>query len=349
MEASPTQEAVELSRSSDFIDLHTDTLIPHRLWGYDPRARNQSWWLGRRFFTHLDLPRMDEGGLSGAMWSITTNPFRTPVGRWRCFLLNLESLEALCSQTGGPRLVRSNDEYMAAKGEGLHACFPAIQGGNALEGAQDGPLSIPGSRIVRVTLLHLTNSVYGATSSPLHFLRASKGLQPAGRTLVEQLNAARVFVDLAHIHPKGFWDALEVHDRSQPLLVTHTGVSGIRPHWRNLDDDQLRAVASTGGVVGIIFERHYLRKAMGQCSAETVIEHMAHAIRTVGEDHVGVGSDFDGAITPPADLADGRSYPILVQRMLERGWSRERIGKILGGNFLRCLKELRPSASGLPG
>ena len=80
-----------------------------------------------------------------------------------------------------------------------------------------------------------------------------QGLTDRGREYVRRLNDARVFVDLAHVSREGFFDAVAVHDRSQPLIVTHTGVAGVHPHWRNLDDEQLRAIADTGGA------RHYGR------------------------------------------------------------------------------------------
>ncbi len=335
--------AVELSRDCEIIDLHLDTFIPPRLWGYRVHGRHKGGPLGRAFFGHVDLPRLQEGGLSGAMWSITTNPFRTPHARWRTFERNVLRLRHMVEQSKGAMLItRTMSEYRAARDRGAHAVMPVIQGANAIEAAPEGVASVPDDFIVRMTLLHLTNSVYGATSSPHHLLRRSKNLSARGAELVVQLNAHRVFVDLAHIHPTAFWDAVEVHDASQPLLSTHTGVAGVKRHWRNLDDAQLRAIADTGGTVGVIFSEHFLRTRNGPRDADMVLDHMAHIIRTIGEDHVSVGSDFDGAIIPPRDLAGGDHYPVLVEKMLTRGWSERRIRKILALNYLRCFEALRP-------
>jgi len=218
----------------------------------------------------------------------------------------------------------------------------AIQGGNALEAAPDGVSSIPDEVVVRVTLVHLTSSVYGATSTPTSLLRSKRGLTDRGRELVRQLDAARCFVDLAHIHPDGFWDAVEEHDPSQPLIVTHTGVDGALRHWRNLDDSQIRAVAETGGTIGIIFEPHFLRHRKGPRDSRMILDHMQHVIDVVGEDFVSIGSDFDGMITPPAEMANASCYPRLVQHMLNRGWSSTRVSKVLGDNFLRVFGRLRP-------
>lgn len=336
-------EAVKLVRSSELIDLHCDTFIPFRLWGYDWYERHAPGPLRGHGFGHLDLPRAVEGGLTGAMWSITTNPVRTASGRWRTFQRNLERLRGIfASSQGFMRHVRTPAQWRAARAEGAMACLIAIQGGNALDGAPEGIASVADDSVSRVTLVHLTNSPLGVSSSPAAALRGYKGLTDKGRECVRRLNDRRVFVDLAHIHPKGFWDAVEVHDRAQPLIVTHTGVTGVKPHWRNIDDAQIKAVADTGGTVGIIFEPLFLRPSGGPADGRMVVDHMQHIIDVAGEDFPSIGSDYDGAITPPDELRSGNSYPRLVQHMLDRGWSDTRIRKVLGGNFLRAFELLRP-------
>jgi membrane dipeptidase len=334
---------VRLVRACEVVDLHVDTFVPARLWGYDPLARHRGGPFGRFLFGHLDVPRLLDGGLAGAMWSITTNPFRSAAARWRTFQKNLGALRAFIERSQGRvREARSLAAYRAARAAGAHACLLAIQGLNALEGAPAGVLSLPDEGVVRATLVHLTNAVYGATSSPLGALRRAKGLTARGREAVAQLNARRIFVDLAHAHERTFWDVVAVHDQTQPLLVTHTGVAGVRPHWRNLSDAQLKAVADTGGTIGIIFAEQFLRRAGGPRDAGMVVEHIAHVMRVAGEDFVSLGSDFDGAITPPPDLASADRYPVLVQRLLDRGIVERQIEKILGGNFLRAFGVLRP-------
>lgn len=337
-------EAVQLTRAADSIDLHLDTFICVRSSDYDPLRRHAHAIAGRFCFGHADLPRLRDGGLSGAMWSITTNPFRSAARRWQVFLENLAALRALVARSAG-RLAeaRTLAEYRAARARGAHAVFPAVQGANAFEGAPEGPASIPDGAIVRATLVHLTHATYGATSTPIPSRRRSRGLTAGGRRLVEQLEANRILLDLAHIHPESFWDALDAHDPARPVVVTHTGVAGVRPHWRNLDDRQLRAVADSGGVVGIIFAEVFLARPGGPRDAGMVLEHLEHAIRVAGEDAVGLGSDYDGAIVPPPDLPGIDCWPRLVQRMLDARWSEERIRKVLGGNFLRVLEAVRPA------
>jgi len=193
-----------------------------------------------------------------------------------------------------------------------------------------------------VTIVHLTNSVFGATSSPLGYLTRKKGLTREGHQLIERLNHHRIFVDLAHAHPALFWDTVRIHDRQQPLICTHTGVNGVRKHWRNLDDSQLKAIAESGGTIGVMFEKSFLNRPTGPLNGRMVVEHIAHIIKIVGEDHVSIGSDYDGFIRPPRGLGPRATYLPLVAWMLERRFSEERIAKILSKNFLRCFEHLRP-------
>jgi membrane dipeptidase len=332
---------VELYLSSDVIDLHIDTFIWNRVFGYDLRRRHGHGLLGARFYSQVDLPRVREAGLTGATWVITTNPLRRAAVRPEIFAANLGRLRAILESVPEEvQIVRSAAEYRQARESRKHAAFIGIQGGNALDRDLDALDLIPDDLVLRVTLVHLSSSRLGVTSAP-SISRRDDGLSPFGRDFVRRLNEKRIFVDLAHINRRGFFDAVQVHDASQPLIVTHTGVTGVHPHWRNLDDEQLRAVAATGGTIGVIYQSSFLGDRFWGGSSEAVLGHLAHIVATVGEDHASLGSDWDGAITPPRDLRTPLELPRLVEGMLRRGWTAERICKILGGNFLRSVAALR--------
>lgn len=335
-----SRDAVALVRASEVIDLHLESFIPPRLFGYDLARRHDRHWLRGRFFGHLDFPRALDGGLTGAMWSIATNILRGPRGRREALVENVSALRTALESTGCMRIVRTHAEWQRAREAGAHGAMISIQGGNALEAAEGGELD----DVVRVTVMHLSNSVFGATSSPAR-IGSSGGLTAAGKAFVERLDAARIFVDLAHVDPRGFWDAVDVHDATLPLIVTHTGVSGVKRHWRNIDDDQIRRVAETGGVIGIMFEPGFLRTRGMPNDARMVLAHLEHVIRVGGEHAAALGSDYDGFIVPPPDLRDGfAAYFRLVQHMLDAGWSEARIRNVLGANFLRSFAALRPGA-----
>jgi membrane dipeptidase len=336
-----SREAAELYLACDVIDLHVDSFIWTRVIGYDLRRHHGRGLLGARYYSQADFPRMRQARITGALWSITTNPLRSGSGRAHAFARNVERLQGICASAPDQVvLVRDLDGYRAARAAGLHAAFIAVQGGNALDRDAHALDALADGSVVAVTVMHLSGSRLGRSSATPG--GRDSGLSAAGCAYVERLNALRVFVDLAHVSRRGFFDALGVHDRSQPLLVTHTGVAGVTRSWRNIDDEQLRAVADTGGVVGVIFHGGYLGSPYWSGgSAVAIVEHLAHIVATVGEDHAALGSDWDGAIITPRDMPTCLELPRLVQLMLDRGFPPERIRKLLGANFLRALGQLR--------
>jgi membrane dipeptidase len=336
-----SREAVELYLASEVIDLHWDTYLWYRMMRYDPRRRHGHGLFGARWYSHVDFPRLREACVGGAMWVITTNVWRRAERRAPIAVENLRRLQGLLECAPADiQVVRTAGDYRAARAAGKHAAFIAIQGGNAFDVSLDALDLIPDNLVLRITLVHLSSSRIGVTSSPLARGRTA-GLSAFGRDFVRRLNEKRIFVDLAHINRAGFFDALSVHDRTQPLLVTHTGIAGVHRHWRNVDDEQLRAVADTGGVIGVMYQSSFLGDSYLGGRADTIVRHLAHIVDTVGEDHAALGSDWDGLINPPRDMPTVLELPRLVELMLRRGWSAPRIQKILGGNFLRALAALR--------
>lgn len=331
-----SEEAVSLFRSADAIDLHLDSFIWHRVFGYDLGRAHRGGLLGRGFFGHADFPTVVDSGLGGATWVITTNPFRRARGRRRVFETNLRALCSMLDEAPGIRRVWTAAGFRLARAAGEHGAFVGVQGGNALGDGLEALDALADRSVLRVTLVHMTASRIGASSLPTS---PRTGLTDFGRAYVERLNELRIGVDLAHINRRGFFDAVEVHDRSQPLFVTHTGLSAVHEHWRNIDDDQLRCIADSGGTVGVILHAAYLGRR--SVDVETVVDHLAHIVETVGDDHASLGSDYDGSIIPPKDLPGVWALPRLVQAMLDRGWSDDRIRKILGGNALRAIEALR--------
>lgn len=335
------REAVEVYLSSDVIDLHLDSFIWNRILRYDLRKRHGLGLCGGRFYSQVDFPRVREARLTGATWVITTNPWRSAARRPQILLENLRRFQGIFESVPSDfQVVRSGAEYRRARAEGKHAAFLGVQGGNALDVDLNALDLIPDNLVLRITLVHLSSSRIGVTSAPTG-ARRGEGLSRFGRDYVRRLNDKHILVDLAHINRPGFFDAVEVHDRSQPLLVTHTGIAAVHRHWRNLDDAQLRAVADTGGTIGVMCHSGFLGDSYWGGGAATVVDHLAHIVDTVGEDHASFGSDWDGAICPPRDLVTPLELPRVVDIMLRRGWKPERIRKILGGNFLRVVEAVR--------
>jgi membrane dipeptidase len=321
------------------VDLHIDTWIPKRLWGYDPAARHGLGLLRGHFFGHLDLPRLREAGVTAAGWSLTTNPFRTAASREATYSLNRQAFSAWVAQHPSEvAFAQTAQQAHAVIASGRHAILPAVQGANAWQSAGDLDAIFADGWLTRATLVHLTDSGLGASSSPLSFKR-NKGLSARGREVIAAMDRHRVWLDLAHAHPQTFWDAVACHDRDRPLVATHTGVAGIAPHWRNLSDEQIRAIGDSGGVVGIIAASNFL----GDSTLGAMLIHAEHAISVGGEAVAAIGTDLDGAITPPGELRDGLGHLRLVAAMLERGWNEQRIARVCSGNAWAALVRLRPN------
>jgi len=335
-----SRAAVDLLLASHAIDLHIESFIWTRVWGYDLSRRHGRGLLGARLYSQVDLPRAVSSGMSGGVWSIATNPLRRRSRRTATFLRNLARLRAIIE--GHPdtlALVRSRGEYLAARAAGKYACWLAVQGGNGLDTAAGDVERIPDDMVTRITLVHMTRSTLGSASTAQGH---GGGLTPAGADMVARMNARRILVDLAHISRKGFWEALEVHDRSLPPMVSHTGVCGVHDCWRNLEDRQVRAVARRGGVVGVIFHSLFLDGSLLGTRVASVLDHLEHVIKVGGEEAPALGSDWDGFIVTPRDMPTVEEFPVLVQAMLERGWSEARVRRVLGENYLRMLGEIRP-------
>lgn len=337
-----SREAVEVYLACEAIDLHVDSFIWTRNIGYDLRKRHGDGITGARFLSMVDFPRVREARMAGAIWVITTNPLRGPESRANAFVENVRHLQGIFESVPDDfQVVRNVREYKAAVASGKHAAFLGIQGGNALDRDLDALDLIPDDLIVRVTIVHLSSSRIGVTSSPAAGARRGEGLSAFGKDFVRRLDEKRILVDLAHINREGFFDAITAHDRSLPLIVTHTGVTGVTPHWRNLDDEQLRAIADSGGTIGVMYQSSFLGDSYWGGRSESVFRHVEHIVNTVGEDHASLGSDWDGAICPPRDLKSPLDLPRLVEHMLRKRWSPERIQKVLATNYLRVVEAVR--------
>ena len=337
-----SRAAVDLYLASEVIDLHLDSFIWRRILGRVVTRRRDPWFPVRGvMFGHADLPRLREAQIAAATWVVTTNPLREGHDRLATFERNVAELEReLATEPDDVAIARNVAEYRAARDAGKHAAFVGVQGGNALDADLSVLDRLPEGLLLRVTIVHLSNSELGVTSSPLGSL-AGTGLSARGAELVERLDEKRIFVDLAHANPQTFWDAVKVHDRSRPLAVTHTGVSGVHRHWRNIDDAQLRAVAETGGVVGVMYHAPFLGDWLLGGRVESIVRHLEHVRNVAGDDTPALGSDWDGAIVTPRDMPTCLELPRLVEVMLRRKWPETAVQRALGGNFLRALTALR--------
>jgi membrane dipeptidase len=164
------------------------------------------------------------------------------------------------------------------------------------------------------------------------------GLTELGKELIAACNRLNILVDLSHLNERGFWDVAAISNA--PLVATHSNAHALSQHSRNLTDEQLAAIRTSGGIVGVNFATAFLRPD-GRMEIDTpvdlVIDHVDHLLKHVGEDGVAFGSDFDGARIP-AGIGTAAGLQSLVGIMRARGYDEPLIDKVCHKNWLRVLE-----------
>jgi membrane dipeptidase len=338
-------EAMAIHLESPPIDLHADTLLWHRLLGYNlleahtpplPRA-----WLGG----HLDLPRLRHARWGGQFFGIVTSPVLTP-HTFHEASAQIDALHDAAEQSGGAlRITTRAEELEQAKQQGWVAALLGMEGAHGLGSdprVHDALARMPrmAARGLRyMGIVHLTANRYGRPAFGIG-ANAAQGLTQAGFDLIAQCEALGVLVDLSHLNVLGFHDAIQASTR--PTIVSHAGVAGVHPSKRNLSDEQIRSVANRGGVIGIMFCPVFL----GSNGISAVVDHLQHLIRVGGEGVAALGSDWDGFIVPTRGLHEPNDLVQLTRAMLHHGMSRRVVRNILRDNVLRVLREVPPRTVG---
>lgn len=166
------------------------------------------------------------------------------------------------------------------------------------------------------------------------------GLTELGADVAKEMNRLGMVIDVSHMAESTFWDVIQVSQA--PIVASHSGVKALKDHQRNLSDDQLRALKENGGVINIVFYPVFLTNNP-KTYIKDVVDHIDHVVNLIGIDHVGLGSDYDGA-TLPEDLPDVSHLPKLTEELVNRGYTKKDIEKVLGKNMLRVLKEVEKAA-----
>jgi microsomal dipeptidase-like Zn-dependent dipeptidase len=339
-----TPAALRLHRASLVVDLHADSL----LFGRD--------LLEEAEVGHVDFPRLRRGGVGLQVFDAVTRvpmgqsledndgdsvdmirvarlaqlspaAFLSPLGR---ALRQAEQMRAFVERSEGDvLLIRSQRDLsvlLAARerGAAVIGALLGIEGAHALDG---DPANLDRVFDAGYRMIGLTHFFDNAFAGSAHGTRRH-GLTDAGRELVRRMEVRGVVLDLAHLSPTGVDEVLAMATR--PPVFSHGGVRSTCDNARNLSDDQARAIAAAGGVIGI----GYFEWAICGRSVDHVVAAIRYAVELVGDRHVALGSDFDGATTPGFDTSE---LPALTQALLDQGLSEPAIRGILGGNAKRVL------------
>ena len=306
---------------------------------------------------HVDLPRARAGGLGGALFainppspddgwatgSLSDMPYAGPVEHEAAAAFTAGAIgraHALAAASDGAVAVVTDTAALdRCHADGTLAMVLHLEGAEAIDPGLAALDAWHAAGVRSIGLVWSRPSAFGH-GVPFRFPASpdtGPGLTDAGRALVVRCAELGIVVDLSHLNAAGFADVVRL--AAAPIVVSHAACHALCPSTRNLTDDQLRDVARSDGLVGIVFCPAFLR-ADGADDADTplatLVAHVRHASELVGVDRVGLGSDFDGA-TMPAALGDVSGLPRLLDALREDGFSADEVERIAWGNWRRAL------------
>ncbi len=349
-------------------DGHNDTLLNLHL---EHRGN------GRSFFQHskkghIDLPRAREGGFGGGFFAVFTPNRRRPPSKKEkkedfkgikvtkkgykvplpkpirhkdalrfttAVAAHLFKIEK--ASEGQLKVVRTARELRKCLREGILAAIFHIEGAEAIDTHFDSLHTLHAAGLRSLGLVWSRPNKFGH-GVPFSFPKSSNigpGLTKAGKRLVKECNQLKIMVDLSHLNAKGFWDVAKISDA--PLVATHSNAHALCRSPRNLTNKQLDAIKETNGMVGINFHVGFLRedgRFNQPTSLSEIVRHMRYIADRIGIDHVGFGSDFDGA-TMPDDLVDVAGMPKLIAALQENGFDDPALKKVTHKNWERVLRQ----------
>lgn len=343
-----SEKAKQLHEKLLIADFHADSL----LW---KRDLNQKDTIGQ-----VDIPRLLEGNVALQVFTVVTkspkglnienNDDKTDNIFWLA-LSEMQPFDNLSSLTGRALFQAKKLHQFAEKSEGKFLIIKSkkdlqnflerrktekivggwlgIEGAHALDGKVENVdvLFDAGFRMMAPTHF-FDNDMGGSTHGVEKY-----GLTDKGKEMVKRMEQKGMIVDIAHASKKTIEDVLSI--ATKPVVVSHTGVKGTCDNNRNLSDEQLRAIAKTGGVIGIGF---WDTATCGD-DAKSIAKAIRYAANVVGVEHVGLGSDFDGSVKVPFDTS---GEALITEALLNEGFSDDEIAKIMGGNMLKLLGENLP-------
>ena len=342
-----------------FIDGHNDVLLELRVRGEGARP-----FLSRRDEGHLDLVRATEGGFAGGFFAVfvlpkseeeraaTKIPDRTPpyaqplagpiptayAEREAGAMIDL--FDELVT-TGGVRRARVQSDLEAALDGGPPAAILHFEGAEPIEPDLENLEHFYDRGLRSLGLVWARPNAF-AHGVPFRFPSSpdvGDGLTDNGKGLVAACNRLGILLDLSHLNERGFWDVAAASEA--PLVATHSNAHALSPNSRNVTDAQIDEIGRTGGIVGITFHAGMLTEEGGidlTTPLARVIDHVDHVVGRIGIDHVGFGSDFDGAKVP-TELGDAAGLPRLADALRERDYTADDVAKLAHGNWLRLLTE----------
>ncbi|AVO38711.1 dipeptidase [Pukyongiella litopenaei] len=328
----------------------------------DPDNRETT-WTSDTGQGHLDLPRMRAGGFAGGFFAVYVSspvahddaefdrimknppyalPLPDPIGQDQALPVAMAMVGHLMwmERTGHLSICRSTADIRAAMAAGRIAAVLHMEGAEAIGPDLDALHVWHAAGLRSLGPVWSRPTVFGH-GVPFAFPSSpdtGDGLTDRGKDLVRECNALKIMIDLSHLNEKGFDDVAAISDA--PLVATHSNAHAICPSSRNLTDRQLAMIRDSDGMVGLNFAVGFLDpegRGDGFDGWDPILRHFDHLIEQLGEDRVGLGSDFDGATVPVA-LQDAAGLPRLIAALRAHGYDAALIEKLAHRNWLALLE-----------
>jgi membrane dipeptidase len=349
-------------------DGHNDTLLLiHKSRQQDskdsnPKAPDAPYdFFARNSDHHIDLPRAKEGNFAGGFFAVYVpaekptdfklpkddsfelplpEPLRLEYSVQQALAMMAILFELERTSEGAVKVVRTVEDIRECLNTGTLATILHMEGAEAIDKNLDALEVFYQAGLRSLGIVWSRKTIF-AEGVPFKFPGSpdtGAGLTDAGKDLVRECNRLGIVIDLSHMNEKGFWDVAKLSNA--PLVATHSNVHALCPSSRNLTDDQLAAVKDSAGMVGLNYAVSFLRadgKSMTDTPLSVMADHIEYLVDKLGIDHVGLGSDFDGA-TVPADIKDVTGTPKLLDVLAERGYDEAAQRKIAHENWLALLE-----------
>lgn len=326
----------QIHRGALVIDGHCDTLlqVSGGLHAYSQRQVRSFW---EEDSGHIDFPKLVKGGVTCQVMALYIEPQYKPSVSARRTLELLDAAYRLFEESEDFILATKARDIADAKRTGKISALLSIEGGEAVEGSLALLRSFYrlGVRAMGLTWNQRNDIADGVGE------KSGSSLTAFGVSVVREMERLGMLVDVSHLSDSSFWSLHQVAER--PYIASHSNARALCSHPRNLDDRQIEAIASKGGVIGVVFAPGFVSNDPGDVSLRKLVDHIDHIVKVAGIEHVGLGSDFDGFGVregQPEVLKDVSELPLLTAELVNRGYSREDVEKILGRNWMRVYEQV---------
>lgn len=313
------------------VDTHCDT----------PMAFSRGGSVGLRNRQQVSIPKMTEGFLDAQFLAaflsqkeLDDASMKAAVAKCQGIIDDIYTDVAKYPEYCG--IAVTEEDAIRLKAEGKKAFFIGIENGYGIGNDLSNIKKYYDQGINYMTLCHSYDNAI--CNSSTNTADENKGLTEFGKKVVKEMNRVGMVIDLSHASMGSFWDVMKYS--KMPVVCTHSGAKDVFFHNRNLNDEQLRALAKNGGVIQICIFASYMSPDRTKTSIDDVIAHIDHCVKVAGIDHVGIGSDFDGGGGVLGCKASNDMIRITV-KLLEKGYTEEMLRKIWGANFFRVMNTCR--------